>query len=222
MNIVMEPNNMRKVAYRLREESEDLYLFFMCMYKTGYTGEKIMRLRSSDLEEFIDENKEFLGSVLIEELRIHNVEYKDGCFFRNKYSDIPMPRRTAENAISYAAKEVLNNDSFGFKTVSKTFYYEYFRKNNYNFDMLKRLFSSRRQYMESLEHFLKYCGLTIEEYQKDYYRNNNADVKDYMTSIKEVGDAVFSICVNTNLSIAQKQSLAIIFKDILTQLEPFT
>ena len=35
MNIVLEPSNMRKIAYKLREESEDLYLFFedLCTIK---------------------------------------------------------------------------------------------------------------------------------------------------------------------------------------------
>ena len=51
MNIVLEPSNMRKIAYKLREESEDLYLFFMCMYQTGYTGETILRLKTYNLEE---------------------------------------------------------------------------------------------------------------------------------------------------------------------------
>ena len=222
MNIVLEPSNMRKIAYKLREESEDLYLFFMCMYQTGYTGETILRLKTYNLEEFIDKNKVLLERVLIEELRIHNTEYEDGYFFRNKYSDAPMPRRTAERSISYAAKEMLNKDDFGFKTISKTFYYEYFRNNNYNFNKLKHLFNSRRQYMGSIDIFLKYCGLTVEEYQEDYYRNKNLDVRDYMTSMKELNNTVLSICTNTNLSVVQKQSLELILKNILIQLEPFT
>lgn len=76
--------------------------------------------------------------------------------------------------------------------------------------------------MGSIDIFLKYCGLTVEEYQEDYYKNKNLDVRDYMTSMKELNNTVLSICTNTNLSVVQKQSLELILKNILIQLEPFT
>ena len=73
MNIVLEPHKMNSVALKLREESEDYYLFFVCMYRTGYTGSKLLGMKSKDLEDFISANTEFLSETFIDELRIHNI-----------------------------------------------------------------------------------------------------------------------------------------------------
>lgn len=221
MNIVLEPYKMNSVAFKLREESEDYYLFYLCMYRTGYTGARLLSLKSKDLEDFINEVGDFLGTVLIDELRVHNLHKNpEDALFCNKYSAAPLPRRTIEYWINLTAKELLNIDNFGFKTVTKTFYYEYFRNNNYNFNKVKRLFSSRRQYMADIDTFLDYCGLTVEEYQLERSRTMSSNANDYLSNIKQVIDKLFALSTTT-LSANQKNNLAEVTKDILVMLEPF-
>ena len=222
MNIVLEPHKMNSVALKLREESEDYYLFFVCMYRTGYTGSKLLGMKSKDLEDFISANTEFLSETFIDELRIHNISKEpNDAFFCNRYSDIPLPRRTIEHWINVTGKELLNIDGFGFKTVTKTFYYEYYRKNDYNFNLLKRLYSSRRQYMADLDAFLDYCGLTVEEYQLDRINSNKSDSSDYLTNLKKILDISISLCSNKSLTSYQKDGIAEVTKEILHLLSPF-
>ena len=221
MNIVLEPYKMRLISYELKKESMDYYLFFMCMYGTGITGARLLNLKSEDLEEFIEESVEFLDEKLIEELRNHNSIKKVGDYiFQNRYDEGPLPRRTIEHKINCLGKELLNIDGFGFKTITKTFYYEYFRNNNYNFNVLKRLFSIRRQYMADLDSFLDYCGLTFEEYQRDSGRICNIVPKEFISNnISQLG-ILMAVYENEALSSIQKENIKKFIIEYISLLEP--
>ena len=177
MQIILDSEKLINISYELKFRSIDYYLLFEAMRKTGRTAASLINLKVKDVDRFIKDNSYFLGRKLCEELIVHkNGRDRDSPFFSSRKLEnsgeyLPIPSRTLQSRLKELGMQYLGIENFGARYITKTFYYDQFRINNYDFDVVKKIFSSRNQYMRDLDTFLKYLDLSYEEYLQDMQKH---------------------------------------------------
>ena len=216
MKVILDQDGMLEVARRLKAECMDYYLFFVLMYRTGVTGAKLLHMDVKDVEGFITTNFDLLQDELIDEIKNHCINRNPNSpFLCNKYSENRLPRRTIEHWVTLIGNEVLNTSDFGFKSIQRTFYFEYLKNNNFNFNIVKKLFSSRRMYQASLESFLEYLGMTEDEYNIEVLKSNKERSVDYIYYSKLIIEKLYDLVTKSDISEAEKLRYTVKTKEIL-------
>lgn len=167
-DIMLMPSLADAIAKELKNKSYSVYLLYCVLINTGYTAKTISSYTVAEMEQFIVQNNDLLSPQLKKELKEHMVGKHDNEFFfvgvRAEDNTQPICKRSYENLIGIVGRKH-GIDKLGVKAVSRAFYYNYLRKNNYNFSTVQLVFKKRgrNQDIHTLEGFLDYCGITIEE-----------------------------------------------------------
>ena len=225
MQIILDSEKLINISYELKFRSIDYYLLFETMRKTGRTAASLINLKVKDVDRFIKDNSYFLGRKLCEELIVHkNGRDRDSPFFSSRKLEnsgeyLPIPSRTLQSRLKELGMQYLGIENFGARYITKTFYYDQFRINNYDFDVVKKIFSSRNQYMRDLDTFLKYLDLSYEEYLQDMQKHRFKHKENYKELAKIIIDRMYSILLNEKLSDKQMYEYTIMEEEMLRMID---
>ena len=225
MQIILDSEKLINISYELKFRSIDYYLLFEAMRKTGRTAASLINLKVKDVDRFIKDNSYFLGRKLCEELIVHkNGRDRDSPFFSSRKLEnsgeyLPIPSRTLQSRLKELGMQYLGIENFGARYITKTFYYDQFRINNYDFDVVKKIFSSRNQYMRDLDTFLKYLDLSYEEYLQDMQKHRFKHKENYKELAKIIIDRMYSILLNEKLSDKQMYEYTIMEEEMLRMID---
>ena len=225
MQIILDSEKLINISYELKFRSIDYYLLFETMRKTGRTAASLINLKVKDVDRFIKDNSYFLGRKLCEELIVHkNGRDRDSPFFSSRKLEnsgeyLPIPSRTLQSRLKELGMQYWGIENFGARYITKTFYYDQFRINNYDFDVVKKIFSSRNQYMRDLDTFLKYLDLSYEEYLQDMQKHRFKHKENYKELAKIIIDRMYSILLNEKLSDKQMYEYTIMEEEMLRMID---
>ena len=225
MQIILDSEKLINISYELKFRSIDYYLLFETIRKTGRTAASLINLKVKDVDRFIKDNSYFLGRKLCEDLTIHkNGRDRDSPFFSSRKLEnsgeyLPIPLRTLQSRLKELGIQYLGIENFGARYITKTFYYDQFRINNYDFDVIKKIFSSRKQYMRDLDTFLKYLGLSYEEYLQEVQKHRLEHNENYKELAKIIIERMYNILFNEKLSDKQVYEYTIMEEEILRMID---
>lgn len=225
MCVFLESEKFIGISYDLKFKSMDYYLLFETMRKTGRTASSLLELKVEEVDRFIKKNKFFLGAKLCNELMRHKNNKTGNCpFFSSRKLEetgeyLPISFRTLQSHLKELGKQYLDISYFGVRCITKTFYYDQLRRNNYDFDIVKKIFSSRGMYMRDLDAFLKYLGLSYEEYLQDMQKHRLEHNEDYKELAKIIIERMYSILLDSKLSDKQVYDYTVVEEEILRMID---
>ena len=225
MSVFLDSEKFIGISYSLKFKSTDYYLLFETMRRTGRTASSLLEMKVKDVDKFIEENEYFIGTKLCNELIQHKSNKSGNCpFFSSRKLEntgeyLPIPFRSVQSRFKELGEQYLGINNFGARCITKTFYFDQLRRNNYDFDVVKKIFSSRGKYMRDLDAFLEYLDLSYDEYLKDMQEHRLQHNEDYKELAKIIIERMYSILFDETLSNKQVYDYTITEEEILRMID---
>lgn len=216
--VVLDTKIMEQISYALKNIRLEYHLFFEMVYRTGYQGRPILRLSVDQIPQFLEDNAAFIPDKLRDTIntQMQGKKPSDYFFSATRNPSQSLSRRTIETVLRKVGQEH-GIENLTVKTISRTFLFEQFRIYHYNYKEFKVFLRERGRFINTLDQFLAYCGLTEWEYKEDIATHSypNSTLCNYCVSIVSTFSGYMAEIANPDLSRERYLQLADLIVDVV-------